>query len=133
MEIGNFYFLTADYFNDFPDNYLMGNKQNIQGATHDRPCFYAIYDNSTSLYWLIPISSQLTKFKAIYQNKINRNGKCDTIAFAEVMGYEKAFLIQNMCPVILRYIKNVYIDNEANIPVTVPIPICSIFQVDNLP
>ena len=33
------------------------------------------------------------------------------------MGHEKAFLIQNMCPVIPRYIKNEYIDRSANIPV----------------
>lgn len=117
MKAGHFYFLTDDYFIDFPDSYLMSNKETVQGATHDRPCFYAIYDISTSLYWLIPISSRLTKFKAIYQKKINRYGNCDTIAFGKVLGYEKAFLIQNMCPVIPRYIKNEYIDSNANTPV----------------
>lgn len=117
MEIGHFYFLNDNYFIDFPDNYLMTNKENIQGVVHDRPCYYAIYDNSTSLYWVIPISSQLTKFRVLYQDKINRYGKCDTIAFGKVLGHEKAFLIQNMCPVLPRYIKNEYIDSSSNTPV----------------
>ena len=117
MKLGHFYFLSDDYFIKFPDSYLMSNKENVKGTVHDRPCFYAIYDISTSLYWLIPISSQLTKFKAIYHGKINRYGECDTIAFGKVLGYEKAFLIQNMCPVIPRYIKNEYIDSSANTPV----------------
>lgn len=37
--------------------------------------------------------------------------------FGKVLGHEKAFLIQNMCPTIPRYIKNEYIDNKANVPV----------------
>ncbi len=66
---------------------------------------------------MIPFSSQVAKFRVHYQKKVDRFGVCDTIAFGEVMGHEKAFLIQNMCPAIPRYIKNEYIDNKANIPV----------------
>lgn len=117
MQIGNFYFLNQDYFIDFIDGNLMGNKETVQGTTHDRPCFYAIYDDSTSLYWLIPFSSKISKFKDIYQKKINRYGKCDTIAFGSVLGHEKAFLIQNMCPILPSYIKNEYIDSIARVPV----------------
>ena len=117
MEIGNFYFLSDDYFIAFPDDKLMSNKENVQAVAHDRPCFYALYDDATSVYWLIPFSSQVPKFKTHFQKKISRYGICDTIAFGEVMGHEKAFLIQNMCPAIPLYIKNEYIDNRANIPV----------------
>lgn len=41
MEIGHFYYIDDQYFIDFPDAYLMKNKENIDGETHDRPCFYA--------------------------------------------------------------------------------------------
>ena len=37
----------------------------------------------------------------------------------KVLGKEKAFLIQNMCPVTSSYIKNEYIDSAANVPVRV--------------
>ncbi|MED3084736.1 type III toxin-antitoxin system CptIN family toxin [Bacillus toyonensis] len=119
MDIGSFYFLTDDYFIDFPDGKLMSNKETIGAASHDRPCFYAMYDQTTSIYWLIPFSSKVAKFKQIYQQKISKYKKCDIIVFGEVMGHEKAFLIQNMCPVIPRYIKNEYMDTSACIPVKV--------------
>lgn len=45
--------------------------------------------------------------------------RCDTIAFGEVLGHEKAFLIQNMCPVTPQYIKNEYIDSKSSVPVKI--------------
>lgn len=45
--------------------------------------------------------------------------RCDTIAFGEVIGHEKAFLIQNMCPITEKYMKNEYLDSVANILVRV--------------
>lgn len=68
---------------------------------------------------MIPFSSQISKFKEIHNNKIQKYKRCDTIVFGEVLGHEKAFLIQNMCPVISKYIKNEYIDSHANVPVRV--------------
>ena len=35
------------------------------------------------------------------------------------MGHEKAFLIQNMCPITEKYIKNEYHDSRAHIPVRI--------------
>ena len=45
--------------------------------------------------------------------------QCDTIVFGEVLGYEKAFLIQNICPITENYIKNEYYDSRAHIPVRI--------------
>lgn len=117
MDVGHFYFLTDDYFLDFPDPYLMSNKETVGGQAHDRPCFYSFQDATTGFYWMIPFSSKINKFKAEYQKKISRYRRCDTIAFGFVLGHEKAFLIQNMCPITIKYIKNEYIDLSANIPV----------------
>lgn len=41
MEIGHFYYIDDQYFKDFPDSYLMQNKEKVNGQLHDRPCFYA--------------------------------------------------------------------------------------------
>jgi len=74
---------------------------------------------NTGLFWVIPISSQVSKYIAIYNNKIQRHGKCDTIVFGDVVGHRKAFLIQNMCPVTPKYIINEYCYRATNIPVSV--------------
>jgi hypothetical protein len=114
MKEGHFYFLKDDYYNDFKgEQSLAGNK----GKGHDRPCFYAFKDNSTGLYWMVPISSQVSKYKSIYANKTKNGRKCDTIIFGEVLGKEKAFLIQNMCPVNSSYIKNEYLKDSSPVKV----------------
>ncbi|MFR8875379.1 MAG: type III toxin-antitoxin system CptIN family toxin [Roseburia faecis] len=107
------------YFKDFPDPYLMQNKEKVNGQLHDRPCFYAFQDSNTQLFWMIPFSSQVSKFKGIYNKKMQKYHRCDTIVFGEVLGHEKAFLIQNMCPITEKYMKNEYLDSAANIPVRV--------------
>lgn len=117
MDKGHFYFIKDQYFIDFPDDKLMQNKEGINGVSHNRPSFLAFEESSSGIFWMIPISSQVTKFRYIYNTKVERFGKCDTISFGNVLGHEKAFLIQNMCPVTNKYISNEYISN--NTPVTV--------------
>ena len=36
MEIGHFYYIDDQYFKDFPDPYLMQNKEKVNGQLHDR-------------------------------------------------------------------------------------------------
>lgn len=119
MNSGHFYYITDQYFVDFPDQYLMKNKETINNQSHDRPCFYAFEDTSTNLFWMIPFSSQVQKYRKYYNSKIEKYKKCDTIAFGEVLGHEKAFLIQNMCPITEYYIKNEYYDSVSNLPVRI--------------
>ena len=120
MYSGHFYFLNDQYFIDFPDPFLMQNKEQVNGQLHERPCFYAFEDSSyEGLFWLIPFSSQTNKYQLIYDKKIQRYSRCDTIVFGEVLGKYKAFLIQNMCPATSKYIHNEYFDSTSNIPVRV--------------
>ena len=116
---GHFYYITDQYFIDFPDKYLMKNKETVNGQSHDRPCYYAFKDENTGIYWMIPISSQTHKFRNIYNTKMQKYHKCDTILFGNVLGHEKAFLIQNMCPISEEYVKNEYMDSAANVPVRI--------------
>lgn len=38
MNTRHFYFINEQYFIDFPDPYLMQNKETVNGQTHNRPC-----------------------------------------------------------------------------------------------
>ena len=119
MATGSFFFLTDKYFVDFPDPYIMKNKEKVDGQLHERPCFYAFNEDLSELLWMIPISSNIKKYMTIYQNKISVRGVCDTIQFGYVLGRKKAFLIQNMCPATMDYISNEYYDAKTNSPVRV--------------
>ncbi len=119
MKEGHFYYLDDKYFLDFKDAYLMQNKEQVNGQPHDRPCFYAFLDESTGLYWMIPFSHNVQKYRVYYNQKVQKYGRCDTIVFGYVLGHEKAFLIQNMCPITKEYIKNEYIDSRSQIAVRI--------------
>lgn len=103
---GVFYFICDSYFSRFPDHNLLQNK----GIGHSRPCFYAFMDKRTGLYWMIPISSRTEKYHQIANRKAERYGFCNTILFGEVLGQERAFLIQNMFPVTPDFIDQPYIN-----------------------
>ena len=60
---GHFYFLKQEYFDDFPDPFLMSNKESVNNELHNRPCFYAFEDDvHPGLFWLIPVSSKVEIF-----------------------------------------------------------------------
>ena len=117
MKSGYFYFLSDKYCEQFADCGIMGNKESDQNGEHGRPCFYCYeYDG---FYWFIPISSRITKYKSIYSQKILRYPNYDGIRFGYVNGKESAFLIQNMCPAILKYIDKQYFIERGTVPVKV--------------
>ena len=116
---GHFYFLTEQYFEDFPDPGIMKNKESTNGKLHNRPCFYSFKDSSTGLYWMVPLSTKIEKYIKAYDAKIKRNGKCDNFVFGDVLGEPKVFLIQNMCPVTDVYIKNEYLVENFKKPVRI--------------
>jgi len=113
MDNGSFCFLSDQYYEDFQDKFLMRNKEIVNGVMYDRPCFFVFQDIVVpEIHWLVPISSNYDKYKALYDKKVKRYGKCNTIRFGEVLGKQAAFLIQNMCPVTEHYIREVYVDKN---------------------
>lgn len=119
MEKGQFCFLNDQYYIDFPDKYLMRNKEIISGAYYDRPCFFVFSDNKTKgILWLVPISSKYEKYKVEFDKKVAKHGRCNTIRFGNVLGVRAAFLIQNMCPITTEYIREIYVDKN-NMPVQI--------------
>ena len=123
MKQGQFYFITNEFYKIHDkEKKLMQNKETIDGISRDRPCFYAFPDrNNAAVLWCVPISSKIDKYKGIYNKKIEnqrqrgvKNPKCNTICFGEVMGRERAFLIQNMFPITKTYIAGVYINKATH-------------------
>ena len=95
MVQGNFYFIKNDYFNKFLNENLSNNKSQVSG-TADRPCIFAFEDKENSgLLWCVPISSKVSKYEKIYQDKMQSLGKCYTLEFGKILGSKRAFLIQN--------------------------------------
>lgn len=120
VEEKHFYFIKDSYFRDFPEAGLMPNKIIVSNAVHDRPAYFALRDSSDPrILWLIPISSKISKYKRIEEEKKRKFGRCDTIAFGDILGHECAFLIQNMCPITNKYIANEYLDHD-HYPVRIP-------------
>ncbi len=118
MPNAQLYFITDQYYLDFPDEKLMKNKDVIDGVPHNRPCFFAFPDKQNpEIYWVVPISSKYEKYKRIEQSKIQKYGKCETIRFGTVLGRNTAFLIQNMCPATKKYLI-AYIDKN-NMPIRI--------------
>jgi len=73
MYSGRFCFLSDQYYEDFQDKYLMRNKEMVDGVAHDRPCFFVFQDSITpEILWLVPISSNYAKYKALYDKKVEK-------------------------------------------------------------
>jgi hypothetical protein len=119
MHSGRFYFIKDEYFKKFDGNNLMVNKEAIDGKEHNRPCYYSFREPDSDIMWMIPISSKITKYEKVYDEKMKKYKEYDGIKFGFVLGKNHAFLIQNMCPVTEKYIKNEYIDNATNAPVII--------------
>ena len=118
MPQAQLFFLSDQYYQDFPDDKLMQNKDIINGTPHNRPCFFAFKNSKIAdIYWIVPISSRYEKFKRIEQEKIKKYGHCNTIRFGIVLGRNTAFLIQNMCPATSKYL-TAYIDKN-NCPIRI--------------
>ena len=122
MDIGKLYFIKDDFYERFKNCGLLENKEVINGKEHNRPCCYLFQfsHEDNNIYWMIPISSKVQKYKMQYQKSINKYGICDNISFGYILGEETAFLPQNLFPVTKEYINNIYLDKNTSLPITIP-------------
>lgn len=122
MDVGKLYFVNDSFYERFKNCGLLENKDIVNGKSHGRPCCYLFKykEENDDIYWLIPISSQVEKYKKEYQRSVDKYGKCDNISFGYVLGEKRAFLPQNLFPVTSQYIDNVYVDKNTSLPVTLP-------------
>ena len=66
MEKTGFYIIKENFFDIVNDPFLKGNKQG------NRPHYYCFKESNTGIYWIIPMSSKLEKYKKIIKNKEKR-------------------------------------------------------------
>lgn len=117
IEVGKFYFVKDSFFYTVNDNELLQNKSN----GNKRPCYFCFKDKSyNNLIWFVPISSKVEKYKNIYIHKLkaNKHRPIDTVVFGKVNGFENVFLIQNMFPIIEKYIDSQFIRKKMPVIVT---------------
>lgn len=91
------------FFEDMSDPYIKRNKEG------NRPHYYCFEDTNTGIYWMIPLSSRIEKYRKIMGRK-EQNGKtCDIVHIAKLDNdRESAFLIQDMFPITENYIEREY-------------------------
>src|SRR5699024_12744811 len=66
-------FIKDRFFEDMPDPYLKGNKAG------NRPHYYCFEDTSTGIYWMIPLSSRIDKYRRIMEKKEKAGKPCDIL------------------------------------------------------
>ena len=105
MEIkeGYVYHIKSDYFEFVNDEKLMKNHE----GNSTRPNYFCIKMENNEIMWFIPMSSKINKYKVIVEDKIKKYKKCDTIVIGNYKGRDHAFLIQNMFPIIPKYIDHI--------------------------
>lgn len=103
MKKTGFYIIKDHFFEDMADPYLEGNKSG------NRPHYYCFEDTHTGIYWMIPLSSRIDKYKRIMEKKQKNGRPCNTLHIVKLdNNRESVFLIQDMFPITEKYIDRKY-------------------------
>ena len=103
MKPYGFYIIKDSFFIKINDPFLKGNKE------ESRPHYYCFQDANTNIYWMIPLSSRVEKYKRIIEKKQSQGKSCDILHIAKLdNGKENVFLIQDMFPITEQYIEREY-------------------------
>lgn len=113
LETGYVYHIKDEYFKFAKDEKLMKNHEN----GNSRPTYFCIKNDDSEILWFIPMSSKIEKYKRLYEQKIQKNGICDTIVIGKYRRRDTVFLIQNIFPITEKYID--HIDTIRNQPIAV--------------
>ena len=107
MKKTGFYIIKERFFEDMPDPYLKGNKAG------NRPHYYCFEDTATGIYWMIPLSSRIDKFRKIIEKKEQSGKPCDILHIVKLDdSRESVFLIQDMFPITEEYINHLMLTSE---------------------
>lgn len=105
MITSGFYVLKDQFFTDMNDPFLKNNKDG------NRPFYYCIKGEKEdkNIYWMIPLSHKIEKYRKIIEDKVQANKPCDGLYIAKLpSGTESAFLIQDIFPITDNYIERTY-------------------------
>jgi hypothetical protein len=95
------------------DDKLMRNREG--GAF--RPTYYCLKDEKTGLLWVVPMSSRAEKYIGFMQKDIDRYGKCLKIVIGDYASVNAVFLLQNMFPILPKYIDHIHLVKQNPVPV----------------
>lgn len=102
------YHIKDEYFSSVGGGFnLMSNKEDDKF----RPNYYAVQEEDSDVMWMIPLSSQIEKYSKIYEEKIKKHGKCLNLVISNYGGKKSVFLLQNMFPILPKYIDHVHTSN----------------------
>ena len=108
-----FYVIRDKFFEDFPDPYLKGNKE------ERRPHYFAFKDKKTHLMWMIPLSSRTAKYQGIISKRKYFHKPNDTLHICELdNGRASVFLLQDMFPITEEYIQGEYMIDDNPLTLT---------------
>ena len=105
MVKNGFYIIKDIFFEYVNDPYLKDNKDG------NRPFYYCIEEevDNKKLYWMIPLSSRIEKYRRIIETKETLNKPTDGLYICTLPnGKESVFLIQDMFPITEKYIQREY-------------------------
>ncbi len=103
MKKHRFYIIKDNFFKEMNDPYLKENKK------ENRPHYYCFQDTIDGIYWMIPLSSRIGKYKRIMKEKEASKKACHIIHILKLDNErENAFLIQDMFPITEKYIEREY-------------------------
>lgn len=105
MVTTGFYILKNSFFIDMDDPYLKNNKDG------NRPFYYCVKGekDGKDIYWMIPLSSRVEKYRSIINKKLEAHKPCDGLYISRLpSGIESVFLIQDIFPTSDKYIEREY-------------------------
>ena len=108
-----FYIIKDSFFKTMNEPYLKGNK------SENRPHYYCFEDSTKGIYWVIPMSSRINKYKQIIRQRLAQGKPCDILHIATLdNNKESVFLIQDMFPITDKYIEREYTVNGIPLRIT---------------
>ncbi len=100
IEEGYLYHISQEFFELVDDPNLQINHSGV----HSRPSYFLVNDGD--LLWFIPLSSKVSKYKKIMNEKKFKYGKCNTILIRKIANKENAILIQNAFPTLPKFLSH---------------------------
>lgn len=103
LVVHGLYTVKDRYFTEFGKGYWVDNKQ------EGRPYYY-LFRDADGIDWVIPISSQVENYKRKIEREEQKRGKGNCVYYhiGIIASKERAFLIGDMFPVDMQYIKAPY-------------------------
>lgn len=110
---GFVYSIKESFFQKINSDLLVKNTE----CCNERPHYFYIKAPDSSLLWMIPLSSKIDKYKAIYDKDLINRGKCIKIVLGRFAGKSAAFLLQDMFPIHEAYLSSAYTVKNNQVPV----------------